>query len=825
MTNKNMINKLHLQEILKCDLCNQSYDSEIHIPMVVKCGHTFCKNCLQQKRNNEKDSLNCPIDNINDVLNFDTSIRNIKIEDILIKILNCETNQKVYTKPDIKKKSKEETTKKISHTKYKSYIEFGKNLESNLKQFSTDDVQLNTSLANETIEPIQMNDDKSTVNNSFLTELHEFFEIKKNYKNKEGNNNPNLIKSINIHFNNLKAKKLNEHNMLKNNNNSLNPNKDKTSALEKEKIEINKNTNYVKDKNKSISRNSVQLKINNTNMLYNYSSNLLGMLSPLNFKNNKITKKCKKENVFIHGTSNEIKTPIKKTYQYSTYSNVKKSFSNYRVDKNSKVYLSPFENNKIIYNKKTNINKKFSSDKVYLNLKEVCKTHNFMNNQKNDNSYGSHSQNKMINSYNVTANNSREKNYNKNMFNGNINQKFKTIFVVSRNSPSSLIKRYKTTSTNENNFPIKIDYSSKSYREHQININNNVNNINKSLNTNGTIRYSTNTMKNNKIICQKKNSQERNYKTATINVNCKKKTKEINENNNFIEKIKFKLISDFQSIIKNEKYINNKTKYEKLFDNIINNNNKNSYLSKLILENILKLTNNINSIKVTFINNSLNLFIGIYDNENNFPIKGILLQENGDKYEGEFKNSKKDGKGKITYENGWIYEGNFANDKQNGFGKMTQSDNEKYEGEWKDGKMNGEGTRIHNNGDKYIGNYINNIRNGFGKYYFSNGDYYEGNWEDGKESGNGVFYYHNGEKYEGEFKNNLICGKGSFYKKNGDIYVGEFVDGLINGKGTITKENGDKFYGNFIKGEKNGYGKLVDKSGKIIRMGYWKKDD
>ena len=50
-------------------------------------------------------------------------------------------------------------------------------------------------------------------------------------------------------------------------------------------------------------------------MLYNYSSNLLGMLSPLNFKSNKITKKCKKENVFIHGTSNEIKTPIKKTYQ------------------------------------------------------------------------------------------------------------------------------------------------------------------------------------------------------------------------------------------------------------------------------------------------------------------------------------------------------------------------------------------------------------------------------------------------------------------------------------------------------------------------------
>ena len=34
---------------------------------------------------------------------------------------------------------------------------------------------------------------------------------------------------------------------------------------------------------------------------------------------------------------------------------------------------------------------------------------------------------------------------------------------------------------------------------------------------------------------------------------------------------------------------------------------------------------------------------------------------NGDIYEGEFKNDKKEGKGKIIYKNGEIYEGEFKN--------------------------------------------------------------------------------------------------------------------------------------------------------------------
>ena len=38
-----------------------------------------------------------------------------------------------------------------------------------------------------------------------------------------------------------------------------------------------------------------------------------------------------------------------------------------------------------------------------------------------------------------------------------------------------------------------------------------------------------------------------------------------------------------------------------------------------------------------------------------------MIYNNGDKYEGEFKNDKREGKGKIIYNNGDIYEGEFKN--------------------------------------------------------------------------------------------------------------------------------------------------------------------
>ena len=48
--------KNQIMALLKCDICNTNFDLNIHIPMVAKCGHTFCKKYLitQSLKSQEK---------------------------------------------------------------------------------------------------------------------------------------------------------------------------------------------------------------------------------------------------------------------------------------------------------------------------------------------------------------------------------------------------------------------------------------------------------------------------------------------------------------------------------------------------------------------------------------------------------------------------------------------------------------------------------------------------------------------------------------------------------------------------------------------------
>src|SRR5690606_5774083 len=88
-------------------------------------------------------------------------------------------------------------------------------------------------------------------------------------------------------------------------------------------------------------------------------------------------------------------------------------------------------------------------------------------------------------------------------------------------------------------------------------------------------------------------------------------------------------------------------------------------------------------------------FIG--PREKNKQSKGVMYLSNGDYYEGEFLNDKREGYGTFIYKIGTKYEGMFRNNKQHGYGKLVQCDGEVYIGEWKDGKINGNGVRYHSN--------------------------------------------------------------------------------------------------------------------------------
>ena len=79
----------------------------------------------------------------------------------------------------------------------------------------------------------------------------------------------------------------------------------------------------------------------------------------------------------------------------------------------------------------------------------------------------------------------------------------------------------------------------------------------------------------------------------------------------------------------------------------------------------------------------------------------------------------------------------------NGSGKEYKI---KFEGEYLNGKKNGKGKEYYENGKiKYEGEYINGERNGKGKEYYRNGKlFFEGEYLDGKRHGKGKEYNEEG---------------------------------------------------------------------------------
>ena len=118
----------------------------------------------------------------------------------------------------------------------------------------------------------------------------------------------------------------------------------------------------------------------------------------------------------------------------------------------------------------------------------------------------------------------------------------------------------------------------------------------------------------------------------------------------------------------------------------------------------------------------------------------------GDRYEGEFRNNKKEGRGIYYLHNGNIYEGDIKN-----------------------GKIEGRGIDYYNNGDRYEGDNKNGLKEGKGIYYYNNGDRYEGDWKNDKREGKGIFYYNNGDREMGDYLNGFQIGIHVKLTQSGDI--------------------------------------------------------
>jgi hypothetical protein len=114
-------------------------------------------------------------------------------------------------------------------------------------------------------------------------------------------------------------------------------------------------------------------------------------------------------------------------------------------------------------------------------------------------------------------------------------------------------------------------------------------------------------------------------------------------------------------------------------------------------------------------------------------------------YDGNWKNDKINGRGKMIYYNGNIYEGNWENDKKSGQGKMTYCNNSvDYNGIDNDKKID----KL----EKYLENQLDNLNNNSIEID-KKCDIYEGNWKNDKKNGYGKMTYSDGTIYEGEWEN------------------------------------------------------------------------
>ena len=215
-----------------------------------------------------------------------------------------------------------------------------------------------------------------------------------------------------------------------------------------------------------------------------------------------------------------------------------------------------------------------------------------------------------------------------------------------------------------------------------------------------------------------------------------------------------------------------------------------------------------------------NYYNGYYEgavNEKNQPHgKGVFVYNDGERFEGEYRNGKRHGFGTYYFKDGEWFEGEYRKNQRNGRGIHHYADGSWEEGDYADGLLvktiakgksskssnsSATSTASHSNGSKTTtftneaGTYTGEVNadgnpHGKGVFNFNNGQRYDGKYRDGKRNGFGTYYFKDGERFEGEYLNDKRNGRGKYYYKNGDWFEGEYRDNARNGKGVYHFSNG-----------------------------------
>ena len=286
-----------------------------------------------------------------------------------------------------------------------------------------------------------------------------------------------------------------------------------------------------------------------------------------------------------------------------------------------------------------------------------------------------------------------------------------------------------------------------------------------------------------------------------------------------LKKIYNNIINNKKRKIDNNNNKDNNINNINIDNNTINNENtigKNKLINSYIeIYDIFNDENNSEELDVNLVPEKRHIFIGskINNLKNGFGLD--IFTTFNSYYCGKFINNKRIGfaKYKINNKNNnYKYEGEVDSLHASGYGRFINFEtNMIYEGEWKNSLKNGIGIEKYRN-NLYKGNFVNGKRNGIGEYFWEKDIYYIGEWRDNLMNGEGIYHFSKNACYEGSFKNNKIEGFGILNVKQSKIYIGFFKNDYKNGFGIKIWDSEKKAYVGFWKDNKHdGFGKMFKK--------------
>ena len=132
----------------------------------------------------------------------------------------------------------------------------------------------------------------------------------------------------------------------------------------------------------------------------------------------------------------------------------------------------------------------------------------------------------------------------------------------------------------------------------------------------------------------------------------------------------------------------------------------------------------------------------------------VLIESPG--YNGDMKNGKKHGRGKLVLRNGDVYIGSWVEDRKTGQGIYIYSNGIKYNGQWKNDVMEGSGSFMFPGIGTYYGDVKNGQMTGYGVFKYNDGSVYEGYWKNGKWHGKGQYSLPDGRILEAVFADHQV---------------------------------------------------------------------